>query len=98
MMKVSMGAIMRGIIHQGHTIKDGGNRIPRSTHPTREGERIADQKRHTIEEVGEHSDVETKKQNLPSILGPGPTELRFQQPIDNQQDLNDCRQNERILD
>lgn len=62
------------------------------------GERIADQKRHTIEEVGEHSDVETKNQNLPSILGPGPTELRFQQPIDNQQDLNDCRQNERILD
>jgi len=78
--------------------KDGGNRIPRNMHPTREGEKIVDQKRQTIEEIGEQSDVETKNQNLPSILGPGPTELRFQQPIDNEQDLNDCRQNERSLD
>lgn len=78
--------------------KDGGNRIPRNTHPTREGERIVDQKRQTTEEISEHSDIETKNQNLPSILGPGPTELRFQQPVDSQQDLNDCKQNERILD
>jgi hypothetical protein len=63
-----------------------------------QGEKIVDQKRQTIEEIGEQSDVETKNQNLPSILGPGPTELRFQQPIDNEQDLNDCRQNERSLD
>jgi hypothetical protein len=78
--------------------KYGGNRIPHNIHPTREGENIVDQNRQTIEEIGEHSNVETKNKNLLSILGPGPTKPRFQQPIDNKKELNDCRQNERSLD
>ena len=43
----------------------------------KEEHRIVDQKRQTTKEIGEHSDIETKNQNFPSILGLGPIEPRF---------------------
>eukprot|EP01018_Ginkgo_biloba_P022558 Gb_16519 [translate_table: standard] len=59
--------------------KDGVNKDESSIYSLRECEKKVKQRRQTSkEDIGEHCDIERKHQDLPSILGPGPTELRFQ--------------------
>ena len=75
MMKVSMNAIEALHIDIMLQRRRNPNTMQYTSH--KEEHNIVDQKRPTTKEIGEHSDIETKNRNFPSILGLGPIELRF---------------------